>query len=79
MKNSTSLGKQLQFVNLNTYYYIVCVCVCVCMYKTVEYYSAIKRMKFCHSQQCGKIIMLSEISLRKKNTVCYHLYVESEK
>ena len=31
----------------------VCVCVCVCVYK-IEYYSDIKRMKFCHLQQCGQ-------------------------
>ena len=43
----------------------------------MEYYSAIKRMKFCHWTLCMDLenSMLSEISQRKTNTV-YHLYVE---
>ena len=43
----------------------------------MEYYSAIKRMKFCHLQQCGwtyRILFLVKyVRQRKTNTVCYHL------
>ena len=52
----------------------------------MEHYSAARRMKFCHLQEHGwscnnsmEGIMLSEISQRKTNFVCYHLHVESRK
>ena len=49
---------------------------------TREYYSAIKKneiLSFATKGMDLKGIMLSEISQRKTNTVCYHLYVESKK
>ena len=48
---------------------------------TVEYYSAIfknKIMPFAAIQMQLETIILSEVRMRKKNTVCYHLYVESK-
>ena len=41
----------------------------------------IKRMKLCHLQQHmdQEGIVLHEVSQRKINTVCFHLYVESKK
>ena len=42
---------------------------CVCVYKIVHY-SAIKRMKFCHLQQCVlhlESIMLSEMAQAEKD------------
>ena len=48
---------------------------------TMEYYSAIKRNgnSAISNEMNLQSIMLSEISQRKTNTLCYHLYVESEK
>ena len=49
---------------------------------TMEYYSAIKKnktMPFAATWVDLEIIMLTEISQRKTNTVCYHLHVESKK
>ena len=48
---------------------------------TVEYYSAIfknKIMPFAAIQTHLETIILSEFRMIKKNTVCYHLYVESK-
>ena len=47
----------------------------------MEYYSVIKRMKYCHFQQCRWTWRNynSEISQTKTNTILYYLYVESEK
>ena len=49
---------------------------------TMKYYSAIKKNKilpFAATQMDLESIMLSEISQRKTDTVCYHLCVESKK
>ena len=50
---------------------------------TMEYYSAIKKnetLPFATTWMDWEGIMLSEISQRKTNTVCYHfLYVEYKK
>ena len=46
----------------------------------MQYYSAMKKNEVLPSAVMLmdlKSIMLSEISQRKKNTECYHLYVES--
>ena len=48
---------------------------------TVEFYSAIKKKKilpFAATWMDLEGTMLSEISQRKTNPVCYHLYVESK-
>ena len=48
----------------------------------MEYYSAIKKnemLPFATTWMDLKGIMLAEISQRKINTVCYHLYVEFKK
>ena len=48
----------------------------------MEYYSAIKRneiLPFARMWMDLDSIMLSEISQRKTNTVCYPSYVESKK
>ena len=48
---------------------------------TMEYYSAIKKneiLPFATTWMDQEGIMLSEISHRKTNTVCYHLYVKSK-
>ena len=47
----------------------------------MEYYSAIKineTLLFATWMNL-EVIMLSEISQRKTNTVCYHLYLEDKK
>ena len=47
----------------------------------VEYYSAIFKNKiipFAVTQMQLEIITLSEVKKRKKNTMWYHLYVESK-
>ena len=46
---------------------------------TMEYYSSIKRMKFCHLQhECNlKSIVLSEINQTKTKTVCHLLHIKS--
>ena len=49
---------------------------------TMEYYSAVKKSKILPLAATWmdlEGIMLSEISQRKTNTICYHLYVESKK
>ena len=45
----------------------------------VEYYSALKRMKYCHLLQWMDlmVIILSEVSQTKTNIMWYHLHVES--
>ena len=48
----------------------------------MEYYSAIKKneiLPFAATWVDVKDIRHSEISQRKTNTLCYHLYVESKK
>ena len=56
---------------------IMYMCVCVCI---MEYYSAIKRMMpFAATWMDLEMIILSEVSQTKTNTICYHLYVESKK
>ena len=48
---------------------------------TMEYYSAKKEneiMPFAATWMQLEIIILSEVSQRKTNTICYHLYVESK-
>ena len=48
----------------------------------MEYHSAIKKNKILPFATRGmdlEGIMLSEISQRMTNTLCYHLYVESKK
>ena len=58
----------------------MCVCVCVCLYMYV--YSAINKneiLPFATTWMDLEGIMLSEISQRKSNTLCYHLHVESKK
>ena len=53
-----------------------------CGIYTMEYYSAIKRMKAHHSPQYEwtlSTFMLSEISQRKTNTIWSHLYTELKK
>ena len=48
---------------------------------TVEFYSAIFKNKiipFAATQTQLEMIVLSEVRTRKKNTMCYHLYVESK-
>jgi len=51
-----------------------------CIY-TVEYYSAIKRTKWCHLQKHGwmelEVLIQSEISQKEKDSIWYHLYLES--
>ena len=47
----------------------------------MEYYSAIKKndiMPFAATWMDLDIIILSEVSKRKTNTIWYHLYVESK-
>ena len=47
---------------------------------TMEYYSAIKMneiMPFAATWMDLEIIIRSEVSQRKTNIICYHLYVES--
>ena len=49
---------------------------------TMEYYSAIKRneiMPFATTWTDLEIIILSEVSQRKMNIICYHFYAESLK
>ena len=49
---------------------------------TMEHYSAIKKneiMPFATTWKDLKIIILTEVSQRKTNTMWYHLYVESKK
>ena len=49
---------------------------------TMEYFSAIKKneiLPFATTWMDLESIMFSEISQRKTNTLCYHLYVESKK
>ena len=49
---------------------------------TVKYYSAVKKneiMPFVATWMDLEIIVLSEVSQRRKNVVWYHLYVESKK
>ena len=57
----------------------MCVYVCVCIYiNKKEYYSTIKKneiLSFAAMRMDLKSIILSEISQRKTNTVCYHLYM----
>ena len=48
---------------------------------TMEYYSAIKKneiMSFTATWMDLEIIILSEVRKRKKNTIRYHLHVESK-
>ena len=48
----------------------------------MEYYSAIKRneiMAFATTWMVLETIMLSKVSQRDTNIICYQLYVESEK
>ena len=48
---------------------------------TIEYYSAIKKneiMPFAATWMDLEMIILSEVSQRKTNIICYHLYVESK-
>ena len=55
--------------------------VCIYVYTYImEYYLAIKRMKYaiCSNMDL-EIIMLSEVRQRKTNIIHYHLYVESKK
>ena len=57
-------------IYMHTYIYIM------------EYYSAIKKneiLPFATTWMNLEGIMLSEISYRKTNVLCYHLYVESKK
>ena len=56
----------------------VCVCVCVCI---MEYYLVIKKneiMPLGATWTDLDMIILSEVSQRKTNITCYHLYVEYE-
>ena len=47
---------------------------------TMDYYSVKKKMlPFVATQMDLEGIMLSALSQRKTNTVCYHLYMESKK
>ena len=49
---------------------------------TMEYYSTIKKneiMPFAATCMDLEIIILSEVSQKKTNITCYHLYVESKK
>ena len=46
---------------------------------TMEYYSAIKKNEVATIWMDLEGVMLSDMSDRKTNTVCYHLYVESKK
>ena len=49
---------------------------------TTEYYSTIKKnetMPFAATRMNLEIIILSEVSQTKTNTIRYHLYVESKK
>ena len=61
------------FVCIHTYVY-------VCTY-TMEYYSPIKRMKYCHFSNIDpEIIITNEvIRQRKRNIKWYHLHIESKK
>ena len=48
----------------------------------MEYYSFIRKndiLPFATTWMDLESIMLSEISQRKTNTLCYHLYMESKK
>ena len=44
----------------------------------MKYYSALKKMKFCHLQHKKNLqgIMLSKVSQKKTNTACFPLYME---
>ena len=47
----------------------------------MEYYSVIKKneiMPFAATQMDLEMIILNEVRKRKKNTIWYHLYVESK-
>ena len=47
---------------------------------TIEYYSAIKKNEiFAATWMDLEIIILSEVSQRRPNTIWFHLYVESKK
>ena len=49
---------------------------------TMEYYSPIKKneiMPFAVTWREVEIVILSEVSQRKTNIICYHLHVESKK
>ena len=48
----------------------------------MQYYSAIKKneiMRFAATWMGLEMIILSEVRQRKKNIICYHLYVKSKK
>ena len=48
---------------------------------TMKYYSAIKRneiISFAATRMDPEMIILSEVTQRKTNAICYHLYVESK-
>ena len=64
----------------------VCIYICVC---AMEYYSALKKNEILSFAATWmdldaatwmdlENIMLSEISQKKTNSVCYHLYVEAK-
>ena len=52
----------------------------VCYIHKMEYYTSLKKNEILPFATWMDLegIMLSEISQRKMNTVCYHLYVESK-
>ena len=51
----------------------------VCYMYTMKYYSAIKRMKFCHLQQCELTYRILCLVKCQTNTLLYHLYALSNK
>ena len=54
----------------------------MCYIYTMEYYSATKKneiMSFAATWMDLEIVILSEVSQRKRNIIGYHLYVESKK
>ena len=54
----------------------------MCYIYTMEYYSATKKneiMSFAATWMDLEIVILSEVSQRKRNIIGYHLYVESRK
>ena len=58
---------------------VVCVCVCVCVYNQLLLSHKKEMLPFATTWMNLEGITLGEISQRKKNTVCYHLQVESKK
>ena len=70
--------KNISIIYVHIYIYLP---TCIHTYTTREYYSAIKEseiMSFTATWMYLEIIILSEVSQKKTNTIWYHLHVESK-